>query len=56
LNDAFGGEGWWNTNEEEEPNMSQDDANKIIRFLPARAWLQAARLFNNSTERNGAQK
>jgi hypothetical protein len=37
LNDSYGGEGWWNTNGEGVPTMSQDDADKIIRFLSA-AW------------------
>ncbi|TFE23677.1 DUF1906 domain-containing protein [Cohnella luojiensis] len=40
LNESYGGEGWWNTKEEEEPTMSQEDAEKIIRFLSA-AWFAA---------------
>jgi hypothetical protein len=37
LNKSYGGEGWWNTKGEGGPTISQDDANKIIRFLSA-AW------------------
>lgn len=46
LNRSFGGEGWWSLtsqtetaggNEEVTPDMSQEDANKIIAFLQA-AW------------------
>lgn len=40
LNDSYGGEGWWNTKKGEEPTMSQEDAEKIIRFLAA-AWYAA---------------
>jgi hypothetical protein len=42
LNRAYGGEGWWNTNEDEgESSMTKEDAEKIIRFLSA-AWFAAA--------------
>lgn len=38
LNESYGNEGWWTTEEgEEEVMMSQEDAVKIIRFLSA-AW------------------
>ncbi len=44
LNESYGNEGWWNTNiatgSEEVTDMTQEDAQKIIRFLQA-AW-QAA--------------
>ncbi|RED64683.1 DUF1906 domain-containing protein [Cohnella lupini] len=39
LNVSYDGEGWWNT-AEEEPTMSKDDAEKIIRFLSA-GWYVA---------------
>ncbi|MFD0670818.1 DUF1906 domain-containing protein [Cohnella sp. GCM10027633] len=35
LNESYGDEGWWNTNEEEDKAMSAEDADKIIRFLSA---------------------
>jgi Muramidase (flagellum-specific) len=41
LNRSYGGEGWWNTNEEEgEITMSKEDAEKIIKFLSA-GWYAA---------------
>lgn len=40
LNESYGGEGWWNTNEEVKPTMSEEDANKIIRFISA-GWYAA---------------
>ncbi|MBW5447434.1 DUF1906 domain-containing protein [Cohnella sp. CFH 77786] len=38
LNKSYGNEGWWSLKDDEEvPQMSKDDAIKIIRFLQA-AW------------------
>ncbi|THF78085.1 DUF1906 domain-containing protein [Cohnella fermenti] len=42
LNRSYGGEGWWNTNtnNQEEYEMTKEDAEKIIRFLSA-GWYAA---------------
>jgi hypothetical protein len=40
LNESYGNEGFWNLRKEAEPEMTKEDAEKIIRFLSA-AWFAA---------------